>query len=85
MNALDRVVAGLSCRQVLEQLSDFLDGELPPERTIQLREHLKECRACEQFGGRVGALITTLRAHAPPAPPAAVVERLQHRLRQVPG
>ncbi|MBK6307691.1 MAG: zf-HC2 domain-containing protein [Gemmatimonadetes bacterium] len=30
MDPLDTVVAGLSCREVLHRLNDFLDGDLSP-------------------------------------------------------
>lgn len=80
MNPLDRVVAGLSCRQVLDQLSDFLDHDLPVDRAGRIREHLQDCHTCEQFGGRIARLVAALRLQPPSGPPHDVVERLQQRL-----
>jgi anti-sigma factor RsiW len=35
-----------SCRDVIEQLWDYLDGELPPERMEEIADHLAECARC---------------------------------------
>lgn len=64
MPDLDRVVAGLSCRRVLELLSDYVDGELPAETLARVRAHLAECDHCERFGGTFGALVARLRESA---------------------
>ena len=36
----------VSCREVIEQLWDYLDGELPPERMDEIAGHLAECARC---------------------------------------
>jgi len=36
----------ISCRGVMEQLWDYLDGELPPERMKELADHLAVCQRC---------------------------------------
>lgn len=36
----------ISCRGVMEQLWDYLDGELPPERMQELADHLATCQRC---------------------------------------
>jgi anti-sigma factor RsiW len=58
---LDRVVGGISCREVLAGLSDFVDGEMSEEETARVREHLAGCRRCEEFGGRFAEQIGLLR------------------------
>lgn len=68
MPDLNRVAAGLRCRDVLEDLSELLDGALPPERVAAIHAHLAVCDACARFGGRVGEIVATLRASAPVAP-----------------
>jgi anti-sigma factor RsiW len=85
--ALDRSVAGITCREVLAELSDFLDGELPEARVAQIREHLAGCRECDRFGGEVGALVERVRrelAHPEPLD-AGVERRLRERLRAARG
>lgn len=85
--SLDTVVAGMSCRAVLHRLNDFLDGDLSSEEVAGVTAHLAACDRCEQFGGRVGALIHTLRTSArttpeimPPSTAARLHARLQARL-----
>ena len=37
------------CREVLDLLSDYVDGELAPETREALDRHLGACPPCEQF------------------------------------
>lgn len=60
MPDLDRVVAGLSCREVLNLLSEYVDGDLAPETVAQVRAHLSGCDHCERFGGAFGELVSRL-------------------------
>lgn len=82
MSDLDRIVAGISCREVLADLSDFLDGALPDGRVAQLRAHLAECAQCAQFGAEVTATLQALRDGQPPisALPGDTASRLRARL-----
>lgn len=83
MRELDRVVAGISCREVLDDLSDYVDGQLPAPRVQRIRDHLKDCDRCERFGGELAAAVSALRqALAEPEPlDTGVEERLRERLR----
>lgn len=36
----------LDCDAVMRQLWDYLDGELTPERTSQIRAHIEMCKRC---------------------------------------
>ena len=58
---LDTIVAGVRCRDVLADLSAYLDGELAPERLSTLQSHLAGCDRCSRFGGQVGRLLADLR------------------------
>ncbi|MDP2480187.1 MAG: zf-HC2 domain-containing protein [Candidatus Palauibacterales bacterium] len=40
----------IGCREVLESLYDYLDGELGPARELRVARHLEACAAC---GARV--------------------------------
>ena len=68
MPDLNRLVAGLRCRDVLEDLSELLDGALPPERVAAIHAHLAECDTCARFGGTVGDIVAALRVSAPVVP-----------------
>ena len=80
----DRNVAGIRCGEVLAELSDFLDGDMEPARAAQVTAHLKECDACEQFGGTFSAAIRALKRFGtcPPDPGGRVFERLNDHLRK---
>jgi mycothiol system anti-sigma-R factor len=36
----------MNCREVLEEISLILDGELSPERCEELKGHLERCTEC---------------------------------------
>jgi anti-sigma factor RsiW len=40
------VGASLTCREVVELLSDYLDGELPEPERVRVEEHLAGCDGC---------------------------------------
>ncbi len=61
MPDLDRVVGGLRCRDVLDLLADFVDGDLDPTTLEKVRAHLRGCDRCEKFGGDYAALVAQLR------------------------
>jgi len=69
----------LSCREVIEQLWDYLDGELPAERMEQIAEHLAECGRCyPQYQFEFKFLEALARQpQTAPRPPRELVERLQ--------
>jgi len=84
MAELERIVAGMSCREVLADLSDYIDGNLTDERVAQIRAHVQDCDWCERFGGEFSAVVKGLRELlAEPEPIDDDVEqRLLKRLRQ---
>jgi anti-sigma factor RsiW len=78
----ERVIAGLSCGDVLRDLSEYLDDQLSAGRRAQIGDHLRGCANCERFGGEFGAAIAALRRSLtnPDPPEEAVVRRLRERL-----
>jgi mycothiol system anti-sigma-R factor len=75
----EKVIAGLSCSDVLARLSDYLDGELAAEERARVDAHLRACDGCARFGGAFGATVRALRAHL--AGPTELPEALRERLR----
>jgi anti-sigma factor RsiW len=65
---LDTEIAGVRCRAVLAELSDYLDGELPAARVAVLQAHLADCARCARFGGTVAGVLGALRRGVPDAP-----------------
>jgi len=78
----EREVAGMRCSQVLEVLSDYLDGDLDANRRAQVEEHLRGCDWCARFGTTVGETVRALRAQlgADEALPADIAARLREKL-----
>lgn len=75
----EKVIAGLSCGDVLALLSDYLDGDLAEAPRRQVEEHLRGCEGCTRFGGEFTATVRALRAHL--ARSAEVPPRVLDRLR----
>jgi anti-sigma factor RsiW len=78
----DREVAGLRCSEVLQRLSEYVDGELSPDLVARIHDHLRGCDTCERFGARFANVVRTLRQElARPDPiDADVAARLRARL-----
>jgi anti-sigma factor RsiW len=77
----ERLAGGLRCSEVLALLSDFVEGDLPPERIAQIQDHVAVCDNCRRFGASFQQLLSVIAQQAlPPEPPAAVLERLTRRI-----
>lgn len=85
MQAHDRDVAGIRCTEVLEELSDYLDGELRSEQAARIEAHLRGCDWCERFGGDFGDAVVRLRDRlgAPATPSDELHTRLMAELDRV--
>jgi anti-sigma factor RsiW len=58
----NKLVGGLWCFDVLERLSEYVDGELSAGEREKVEAHLSGCDECTKFGGELGALVRGLRA-----------------------
>ncbi|HSN92179.1 MAG TPA: zf-HC2 domain-containing protein [Anaeromyxobacteraceae bacterium] len=67
----ERILGGLSCGQVLERLSDYLDDDLGLEVRAAIEMHLRGCDGCARFGGDLRATVRALREHLRAAPAGA--------------
>ena len=83
MDELNRTVAGLRCRDVLEHLSAYVDGELDPSVVRSVNAHLAGWDRCERFGGRFAGIVAALRGELAVAEglSAGVEARLRERVR----
>ena len=69
---------GLACREVVELVSDYLEGVLLPEKRAALEEHLVGCPGCTNYVEQVRLTIGMLRNLAQePAFPETKEELLQ--------
>jgi anti-sigma factor RsiW len=78
----EKVVAGLSCSEVLARLSGYVDDELAAEERARVEAHLRGCDGCARFGGEFRATVRALREHLSGSAevPREVKERLRRAL-----
>lgn len=83
--ATERRVAGLLCSEVLAELSEYLEGELPAARVAQIETHLAGCDWCERFGREFAGTVAELRSRLkdPEPVPAELEAKLAARLRSL--
>lgn len=77
----ERTVAGLTCSEVMADLSAYLDRELPADRATRLEAHVAGCQVCARFGAGFAGLITQVRARL--RDPDPVPDDVAARLRDV--
>jgi anti-sigma factor (TIGR02949 family) len=64
----------MTCRELFERLSEYLDGELSPELCAEIRRHMDGCDPCINFAKTLKAtadLCRRLPAHRVPPEVAA--------------
>lgn len=60
----------MPCEEVLARLWEYIDGELTPERTARIREHLDMCERCyPEYDFRRAFRVFLRRQVKTPAPP----------------
>lgn len=70
-----------TCREMLEQLSSYIDGELPAALCVELEAHLAECPDCRVMVDTMRKTIVLYRAQSPGELPADVKHRLYRVLK----
>jgi len=73
----------LDCKQVLAELSNYLDDEVTLELARAIEKHLARCRRCWVVYDTSRRTLAIVAENRPPATPLAVSERLHARLRQL--
>src|SRR5438093_808336 len=71
----------MTCERVLEQLSDYLDGELSPAAMAGIRSHLRRCPSCEQEHEALRRTVQLLALHGRQTVPVDCREQVLARLR----
>lgn len=79
----ERRVGGLWCHEVLEHLSDYLDGAAGEAVQKQIETHLAQCTTCSRFGDEVAAVIGAIRTRLGEADP--LPSELLRRVARAPG
>lgn len=80
----NRSATGLTCMQVMAALSDYVDGDVPPDLARAIEAHVAGCQACASFGRDFARLLESMRRQlGPPDPvPAEVAARLRAAIRR---
>ena len=72
----------LSCQEVLDQLSDYLDDEARAELVEQVDVHLHECEHCQVEVDTLRRTIMIYRCDEKVATPVSLSDKLQQALDQ---
>ena len=72
----------LTCKQFLQELSDFLDDTLDPKLKTELQKHLKECPNCWVVCNTTERTIQVFKGMEPQAIPRQVQARLMDALEE---
>ena len=54
----------ISCRELVELVTDYLEGVLPADRQRDVHDHLLDCADCLRYLGQI-QVTTRLLAHLP--------------------
>jgi anti-sigma factor (TIGR02949 family) len=72
----------MTCRELIEFLGAYLDGELAPAERARFEEHLAECPECVAYVKTCRDAITLSKASAAGDPiPGGIPERLVRAIR----
>lgn len=66
----------LTCREVTECASDYLDGNLPFGRRLAFRLHLMMCRHCRRYVDQLARTVALVRAAGREATDPEAVDRI---------
>jgi anti-sigma factor (TIGR02949 family) len=73
----------LECRDVVEVVTDYLDGALSPSDTMLIDRHLDSCEGCRRYLQQMRITIDTVGRLGEDAVPAEMRERLLAAFREV--
>lgn len=66
----------LTCREVSEKASRYLEADLPWRARLQMRLHLMMCRHCRRYVDQIARTVAMLRTLPPPPPEPGTEERV---------
>jgi anti-sigma factor RsiW len=62
----------MTCQELVELVTDYLEGALPPEDVARFEAHLAACPGCETYLQQMRSTIAVTRASGDVVEPAAV-------------
>jgi len=72
----------LNCRHVWDQISDYIDGSVPPELRESIEEHLAHCRHCAAVLDSTRNILVLIADERTFEIPIGYSERLHARLQE---
>ena len=69
-------MAELACDEVVELVTDYLEGALSPGETALFEEHVSDCEGCERYLEQMRTTIATVGRIGEADVPPAMRERL---------
>lgn len=71
-----KLMNDMACQELVELVTDFLEGVLGPAETERVNRHLEGCESCELYISQVQASIRATATLPVETPEAAVEQRL---------
>jgi anti-sigma factor RsiW len=72
----------MACQELVEVVTDYLEGVLGRDEALRLCQHLAVCTSCDMYIKQVRATIRTTASLPPETPSAAVEKQLTDVYRQ---
>ena len=72
----------LGCQEVVELVTDFLEGALTPEVRARLEEHLRACGSCAAYLAQMRTMVRALARLPAPTLDRATRDELVERYRR---
>lgn len=69
-----------ACLEIFARLSEYLDGELPPEDCAGIEAHIADCPPCVEFLKDLRRSVEASHGFRVPAAPSPVDSELRNRL-----
>lgn len=71
----------MSCKELIELVTDYLEGVMPPRDRIRFENHLKECPGCETYLDQMRHIVRTLGKLNEDSVPSSAKETLLETFR----
>jgi anti-sigma factor RsiW len=75
--------AELTCRELVELVTDYLEGSLPAQERARFEAHLAECDGCAGYLDDMRRLVGSLHEAPEPPPDPATREALLRAFREL--
>jgi anti-sigma factor RsiW len=71
---MSEATAGMTCKELVEVITDYIEGTMPTDDVARFEEHLGECHGCDTYLDQMRLTITAL-GHLPPESLSGEAER----------